>query len=166
MISALKWGALIGLGAYAFVNIGLTLLAGALFGQGVPDVNNPGLFSALCLGIFALLFLFSAAGYFTGRDTLRAGLGAVAGMVALVVYAALKALYTPGSSAGATPAPKTTAPALPLAAQIMSVVVSDVLLLAIAALMGWLGGRPGEQRARKRLAASASHTASSAAEHL
>lgn len=191
MRAALKWGALIGVGAYVIARVALTLLATAVFGPGVPGLENPALFSSLCLGIFLLLFAFSAAGFFAGRETGRDGMGAVAGMVAFVVYAVLSDLYSPTSlpvgsaaaTATATPAAHATAThiaatataiatrsatataratatatashaAQPLPAPsgvtvLLANVTSFLLVLGIAALMGWLGGRPGAQRARK-----------------
>lgn len=185
MRAALKWGALIGAGAYVIAGLALTLLATALFGPGVPSLGNPALFSSLCLGIFLLLFAFSAAGYFAGRETGRDGMGAVAGMVAFVVYAVLSRIYSPssvptGSTTGAATATAThiaaTATAVatqsatavaratataaashpaprPAAPSGVTILLADVtsflLVLGIAALMGWLGGRPGGQRTRK-----------------
>ena len=75
MWAALKWGVLVGVGIYVLDRLALTWLATALFGPGVPSLDNPALFSSLCLGIFALLFAFSAAGYFAGRETARPGMG-------------------------------------------------------------------------------------------
>lgn len=189
MWAALKWGGLVGVGIYVLDRLALTWLATALFGPGVPSLDNPALFSSLCLGIFALLFAFSAAGYFAGRESARAGMGALAGAVAFVVYAALSALYSP-SSAPPPPPPGTTATATAVAratataiathtatatatagatatataspqalpapnpAVLLAANVTSFLLVAgIAALMGWLGGRPGAQQARKRQAA-------------
>lgn len=185
MWAALKWGVLVGVGIYVLDRLALTWLATALFGPGVPSLDNPALFSSLCLGIFALLFAFSAAGYFAGRETARPGMGAVAGAVAFVVYAALSALYSPssappapppGATGMATAAAQATATAIathaatvtatatpgaqalpaPNPAVLLAANVTSFLLVAgIAALMGWLGGRPGAQQARKRQAAKA-----------
>ncbi len=187
VFAALKWGALIGVGAYVIARVALTLLATALFGPGAPSLENPALFSSLCLGIFLLLFAFSAAGFFAGRETGRAGMGAVAGMAAFVVYAALSQIYSPSSlpAGAATTAPTSVATATPLAATATAIATRSataaaratatataghaaqplpapsgvtillanltgfLLVLGIAALMGWLGGRPGAQRARK-----------------
>lgn len=74
------------------------------------------------------------------------GAGALAGMVALVVYAVLSALFSPGRQATVN-VPSAISPV----AQVISTIVADVLVLALAALMGWLGGRPGAQRTRARL---------------
>ena len=193
MRAALKWGALVGAGVYVIAGVALTLLATALFGPGVPGLDNPALFSSLCLGIFLLLFAFSAAGYFAGRETGRDGAGALAGMVAFVVYAVLSRIYSPSSvptGAGAistpTVAPTATATAAATATHVAATatavahatataaasgghpaqqapppsgvvtllanLISFLLVLGIAALMGWLGGRPGAQRTRKAAA--------------
>lgn len=191
MRAALKWGALVGAGAYVIAGLALALLATALFGPGVPGLENPALFSSLCLGIFLLLFAFSAAGYFAARETGRDGTGALAGMVAFVVYAVLSRIYSPssvptGTAATGTPTATATAAATHAAATATAVaratataaaggnpaqqppapsgvvtllasVISFLLVLGIAALMGWLGGRPGAQRTR-RAAAKATAT--------
>src|SRR5690242_2057528 len=152
MRAAALWGSVTGLGAYLILRLGLALL---LFGSGSADLDHPGIFASSCLGIFALLFAFSAAGYFAGRDSLRAGMGALAGVISVAVYAALSAIYTPqagGSGGAASPAPG--AQALPAAAQVASTIVAAALVFGVAALMGWLGGRPGAQNGRRRLAAA------------
>ncbi len=151
MLSAVKWGAHAGLGSYLVAQVGLTLLGLALFPTGGSIVDHPGVLIFACLGIFLLLFAFSAAGYYTGRETLKAGLGAVAGLVALALYAALSALYTPGAGASATaPAGASLSPV----AQAIARGVAALFIFGLAALMGWLGGRPGAQNARRRLAAT------------
>ena len=155
MRSAFKWGELTGLGAYVVGRLILTFGATLLFGSGPSDLNHPGILTSACLGIFAILFAFSAAGYFTGRDTLKAGLGAVAGMVAMAVYSVLSAIPLP--AAGTTSAAVTSQPAqtaLSPAAQVISFLVASAVVFGIAALMGWLGGRPGAANARKRALAA------------
>lgn len=160
MLSAFKWGGIVGVGAYLLARLGLGLLSSALFGAGSPvDLNHPGPFSLACLGIFALLFAFSAAGYFAGRDTLKDGLGAVAGMIAFVAYAALSAIPLGLTGSQAT---TSTTPGAPRQDPLTQAIVSLVALLfalGIAALMGWLGGRPGAMNARKRQAAQQTHEA-------
>lgn len=153
MLSALKWGGIVGVSTYLLARLGLGLLSAALFGASSPvDLNHPGPFSLACLGIFALLFAFSAAGYFTGRDTLNAGLGAVAGMIAFAFYAALSAIPLGLTSSQAT----TSTPGAPRqdpATQAIVGLVALLFALGFAALMGWLGGRPGAMNARRRRAA-------------
>lgn len=161
MRAAALWGGVTGLGAYLILRLGLALLTVLLFGSGSADLDHPGIFASSCLGIFALLFAFSAAGYFAGRDSLRAGMGALAGVISVAVYAALSAIYTPqasGPAAATAPAPATQS--LPLAAQAASTIVAAALVFGVAALMGWLGGRPGAQNGRRRLAAAFKVTAS------
>ena len=104
----------------------------------------------VCLGIFGICFAFSAAGYFTGRETRKAGLGAISAIVALIVYYLLSNLYTPGhtSSAGAAGAGEK----LPVVAQVLSAIVAGGLVMVLAAGMGWLGARPAVQQAERRLA--------------
>jgi hypothetical protein len=149
MQAALKWGALVGAASYIVAGLAIPLLAGALFGT--PDLSNPGVLTFGCLGIFVLLFGFSAAGYWTGRETLKAGMGAVGGIVALAVYAVLTRLYTPHVHAvSATAATAKVTPAGGNAVgQAVAALVADAFVLGLAALMGWLGGRPGAQNARR-----------------
>ncbi len=166
MRSALKWGGLTGLGAYVVGRIILTYGAALLFGAGPSDLNHPGILTSACLGIFVILFAFSAAGYFAGRDTLQASLGAVAGMVAMAVYAVLSAIPLPAPGAAGAPATSQPAqPSVPAVAQAISFLIATAVVFGIAALMGWLGGRPGAANARKRaLAAQRAAAASPATE--
>lgn len=150
---ALKWGSLVGLAMYLVATVGLTLLTRALFPGQQVGLYNPGLFTFFCLGIFGILFACSAAGYFTGRETLRDGYGAVAGMVAFAVYYVLGLIYTPGQSPGAALGVATTpgkTAAESAFAQIVAALSSALIVFGIAALMGWLGGRPGAAQARRR----------------
>lgn len=151
MRSTLKWGALIGVAIYILSRLLIPFISSMLLGGGPADLNHPAVLMSACLGIFLELFAFSAAGYLAGRDTLRPGLGAVAGMVAMALYDILSALYTPGGNATTVTSAATH---LSTAAQFISAVVAGALVFGIAALMGWLGGRPGAQNARKRMAAS------------
>lgn len=153
MRAALKWGVLVGLAMYLVATVGLTLLAMAVFPKQPADLDHPGVFTLSCLGIFGLLFACSAAGYFTGRATLRDGRGAIAGMVALAVYYVLGLIYTPGSKPGAAlsaAAPAGKSAAESAFAQVVATLSSALIVFGIAALMGWLGGRPGAAQARKR----------------
>ncbi len=160
---ALKWGAVVGVVAYLVGTVLLTLLAKVFFAGQPVDVNHPGVFSLSCLGIFGLLFAFSAAGYFTGRDTLLDGWGAVAGMASLLVYYVLSLLYTPGAEFAASlrgefvSVPGKSAAESAFAAAV-SVAASAFIVFAIAAMMGWLGGRPGAKNAQKRLDTRAAAT--------
>src|SRR5579883_2780962 len=98
--------------------------------------------------------MLSAAGYFTGRETLRAGLGALSAVIAFAVYYLLSLIYTPDRSAAST-ASTTTTPAgahpLPAVFQALAAIVAGLIVAGFAALMGWLGARPAVQQARKRL---------------
>lgn len=152
MRAALKWGALTGVGAYVVAQLALTFGAVLIFGSGPGDPQHPGILLSGCLGIFFILFAFSAAGYFTGRDTLKAGMGALAGMVAFAVYASLSLIYTPVTgSARPSPVPKPGSPAVSPAMEVAANITATLIILGIAALMGWLGGRPGAANARRRV---------------
>jgi hypothetical protein len=124
----------------------LPLLANTVFPGAVP--SNAGVQAFDCLGIFLVLFGFSVAGFLAGSETLRAGFGALAGGISMAVYAVLLALYDPVGphSAGVTPAAARVGPV----GQAIASIVAAILVFGIAVLMGWLGGRPGAQAARKR----------------
>jgi hypothetical protein len=152
MRAAIKWGALIGVASYLLVGIALTVLGVAAFGNGPASLDSsPGKLTLGCGSLFILLFAFSAAGFFTGRETLNAGMGALAAMVAFAIYGVLITFYAPGSSTNVF-TQDANAPG-GLAMQAMAIFVTVTIPLGIAALMGWLGGRPGAMRARKALLA-------------
>jgi hypothetical protein len=158
MRAAIKWGGLVGVVTYLIATVGLGLLAQTLFTHQPIDIDHPGILSLTCLGIFGLLFALSAAGYFAGRETLRNELGAVAGVVALAVYYVLSLVYTPGAAMGAALSagtPPQGRSALESAfAQVVAIVSAGLIVFGIAALMGWLGGRPGARSAQRRLEVS------------
>jgi len=150
LVPPFKWGAIVGAAMYV-LGVGLALLENALTAHQSADViTHPVQLIPICLLYFALLFAFSAAGFYTGRDTGRAGLGAVAGMVTLVVQYVLGRLYTPSVSSAATSAPATRHNANP-GLSLLAAVVAPLLFLGVAASLGWLGGRPGAQRHLRRL---------------
>lgn len=150
MRAAIKWGALIGVASYLLVGLGLTVLGVVAFGTGPASLDtSPGKLTLGCASLFLLLFAFSAAGFFAGRETVNAGMGAIAGMVAFAIYGVLITIYAPGSSANIL-AEDSAAPG-GFVLQAMAIVVTVAVPLGIAALMGWLGGRPGAMRARKAL---------------
>jgi len=148
MRAAIKWGALVGAASYLLVGLGLTVLGLVVFGSGPATLDaSPGKLTLGCASLFLLLFAFSAAGFFTGRETLNAGMGAIAGMVAFAVYGTLVTIFAPGGGSNVL-AQDTSGPG-GFVLQAMAVVVTVTIPLGIAALMGWLGGRPGAMRARK-----------------
>lgn len=148
MRAAIKWGALVGVASYLLLGIGLTVLGEAAFGNGAASLDSsPGKLTLGCGSLFLLLFAFSAAGFFTGRETLNAGMGALAGMVTFALYGVLITIYAPGSSTNVL----TQDANMPggFGMQAMALFVTVTIPLGIAALMGWLGGRPGAMRGRK-----------------
>jgi hypothetical protein len=151
MIPAVKWGALVGVGSYVILIIGLTLLSSILFGTSPADFSHPGPLTLACLGIFGILFAFSAAGYFTGRETHRVAWGAISAIIALAIYYVLSLIYTPGRSTSLGTPSTGTSGQLSAAAQALSAIAAAAVVLLIAAAMGWLGARPAVQQARKRL---------------
>lgn len=156
MLSAAKWGALVGVVSYLVVDIVLTVFAELVTGPAPAGLDtNSGKLGFVIVGIFLLLFAFSAAGYFTGRETARAGLGAIAGMIALIFYAIPHSLYEPFASAATSSTTTTTTvnqPALSPVAVAIVQLITLAIVLSIGACMGWLGGRPGAQRATKATA--------------
>ena len=144
--STLKWGALIGLATYLVVDVAVTAIGLLAFGSDAADLSaNPGRLTLGCASVFLLLFAFSAAGFFAGRETGRSGAGALAGLVASAIYAALNQVYTPGgSSFGASAG--ASGQSTDEVATLIVLAVTVTLYLGVAALLGWLGGRPGAQR--------------------
>lgn len=143
MLSAAKWGALVGVAIYLVAQL-ITIVSQVAFGPGQIDLNHPGQITLGCLELLLIVFAFSASGFYAGRETRQAGYGAVAGMVTFVVYGALISIYSYGGrvqpgAGGAT-----------LGQQIVIGLISIVLYLIISALIGWLGGRPGAAQGRAR----------------
>jgi hypothetical protein len=155
MISVVKWGALVGVSSYLILTIGLTLLNSLLFGTSPTDLTHPGSLAFACLGIFGILFAFSAAGYFTAREARKVGWGVISAMLALIVYYLLGLIYTPGRDTLGKSSATSTTNQLPLAAQVVSSIAAAIIVLLIAAGMGWLGARPAIQQSQKRLGLSA-----------
>lgn len=161
MRAAIKWGALIGAASYLLVGLGLTIFGLVAFGDGAASLGgSPGKLTLGCASLFLLLFAFSAAGFVAGRETLNAGTGAIAGMVAFVVYGTLVTIYAPGG--GSNVFVQDASGPGGFVMQAMAVVVTVTIPLGIAALMGWLGGRPGAMRAHKAQQIAATETVMSA----
>jgi hypothetical protein len=149
--SSAKWGALVGVISYLALGVLLRLLGNRLFGSSAADLtNNSGKLTLGCLGIFALLFAFSAAGFFAGRESLRPAAGTAAGMIAFVLYSVLGAIYEPGGALRTAGA-----------GNFFSQLVALLLVIGFAALMGWLGGRPGAQQGLRRARAAVADVAPS-----
>ncbi|HEU5345907.1 MAG TPA: hypothetical protein VFX31_06935 [Ktedonobacterales bacterium] len=143
MLSAAKWGALVGVAIYLVSQV-ITFVDQVALGAGPADLNHPGKITLGCLELLLIAFAFSASGFYTGRETRVAGYGAIAGMVTFVVYGALISIYSFGGrihlgADGAT-----------LGEQIVIELIVVILYLIISALIGWLGGRPGAAQGRAR----------------
>jgi hypothetical protein len=152
MIAWLKWGAIVGVLAYA-VELAFNMATNALLAGGSSDVTaRPVLLVPICLGYFALLFACSAAGFYTARETGRARLGALAGMLAFALQSLLGVVAD--LITGIRPTVLDTTPGTPLVAQIIAKLLALILVLGVAASLGLLGGRPGAQRARRLTSAS------------
>lgn len=147
MLSAAKWGALVGVAIYVLSQI-ITIVGDIALGANTPaDPSHPGKIALGCLNLLLIAFAFSTSGFYAGRETRQAGYGAIAGMVTFVVYGALLTIYTIGGRAqqsGAT-----------LGQQIVIDLITVVFFLGIAALIGWLGGRPGSSQGRARASRAA-----------
>jgi len=142
MLSAAKWGALVGVAIYIVAQV-LLLLSNTAF-PGAVSVNNPGAVTLGCLSLLLLLFAFSTSGFYSGRETGVASLGAVAGMITFVVYDALTAIYSIGGHITQSTGKGG------LVGLLAASVIPFVLYLGLAALVGWLGGRPGAARTKRR----------------
>ncbi len=143
MLSAAKWGALVGVAIYVVSQV-ITIINQVALGGGPVDPNHPAVIALGCVNLLLIVFAFSASGFYAGRETREAGFGAIAGMVTFIVYGALLSIYTFGGrvalgAGGAT-----------LGQQIVIGVITIILYLVISALIGWLGGRPGAAQGRAR----------------
>ncbi len=145
MLSAAKWGALVGVAIYLVSQV-FAIVSQVALGPGQVDPNHPGKLALGCLNLLFIIFAFSASGFYAGRETRQAGYGALAGMVTFAVYGALLTIYSYGGRAGATVSGAS------LGQQIVIELISIVLYLCISALIGWLGGRPGASQGRARAA--------------
>jgi hypothetical protein len=145
----LKWGAIVGVAAY-LVAMAFNVLYLALAGKGNATLNDhPVLLIPVCGVVFALLFACSAAGFYSTRETGVIRDGVTAGVVVWVVLFVLSKIYTPGTQSGAAPAAQN-------AGSLIALVIAGLLVVSIAAGMGWLGARPGaQQHARRHPAADA-----------
>lgn len=153
MLSAAKWGAIVGVAIYIISQV-ITIVSQIALGAGPADPNHPGRIALGCFDLLLIVFAFSASGFYTGRETRKAGLGAIAGMVTFAVYGALLAIYSvsgqradPGAG-GAT-----------LGEKVLIGLVTVLFYLGISALIGWLGGRPGATRGLARARAATGQAA-------
>ncbi|HEX9036852.1 MAG TPA: hypothetical protein VF808_07655 [Ktedonobacterales bacterium] len=141
MVSAAKWGAIVGVAVY-IISQALYFAGVALFGPSPADPSHPAKYALGCVDLLIIAFAFSTSGFYAGRETRVAGLGAVAGMVTFVTYGLLLGVIplgqrvTPGQG-GAT-----------LGQDIALGIVTVGIYLGISALIGWLGGRPGATRGK------------------
>ena len=141
MLSATKWGALVGVAVY-LVSQALYFAGEAAFGPSPADPTHPAKYALGCVNLLIIAFAFSTSGFYAGRETRLAGMGAIAGMVTFAVYGALLAVVPVGArvspgQGGAT-----------LGQDIAIGLVTVLVYLGIAALIGWLGGRPGATRGK------------------
>jgi tryptophan-rich sensory protein len=143
MLAGLKWGAIVGVAVYV-VALAFDVLAIWLTGSGPATINDrPALLIPVCGVIFAILFACSAAGFYVARETGVVGHAAFAGVVVLVVQYVLGQIYSPVARNPATHAPVT-------AVGVIATLIAGLLVIGIAACMGWLGGRPGAQQHARR----------------
>lgn len=137
LLSAVKWGAIIGVGYY-IVSLLVVFVELALTRGGADPSQNLAFAVPLCVGIFAIVFALYAAGYQAGTERMHAVPGAMAAVVMVIISEILGRIYTPGvtaaptHSSGHVPAAATS----PLAAQI----VAFVIYLAAVIGLGYLGG--------------------------
>jgi hypothetical protein len=140
MLVGLKWGAIIGATVYV-VALAFDFLAIWLTGNGSAAINErPVLLVPICGVIFAILFACSAAGFYAARETGMVSHAVFAGIVVLIVQDVLGQIYTPAAHAAASRS----------SAISVATVITGLLVVGIAACMGWLGGRPGAQQYARR----------------
>ena len=145
MLSAAKWGALVGVAMYIILEV-ISIISLSTLGPGSIDPNHPGQITLGCLELLIILFAFSTSGFYAGRETRQAGLGAIAGMVTFAVYGVLLSIYSYGRTSSSGVSGGT------IGQQVVIELISVTLYLVIAALIGWLGGRPGATQGRARAA--------------
>ena len=162
MFAGVKWGAIVGVAVYLalLASYALSNLLLAQTGQGASVTEHPILLVPLCLSLFLSIFAFSAAGFYTGRETGIAGLGAIAGMVTLIVQYVLGLMGNALLGAGATATASAAQPQQNSVAQLLASLVAALLTLGLAASIGWLGGRPGAARYGRLKAQEAALTSS------
>jgi hypothetical protein len=152
MVAGVKWGAIVGVAVYLAL-LGSNALLNVLLaqtGSGASVTEHPILLVPLCLSLFLLIFAFSAAGFYTGRETGMAGLGALAGVVTLVVQYVLGLIGSALAGINASSAPAAAQQSGNPIAQVLASIMAAVLVLGLAASIGWLGGRPGAARSPRR----------------
>jgi len=146
MLSAAKWGALVGVATYLFTQL-ITIIGDITLGAETPaDPSHPGKIALGCLNLLLIIFAFSTSGFYTGRETRKAGYGAIAGMVTFAVYGALLSVYSYGGR------PPLGAGGATLGQEVVIGLITVLFYLCISALIGWLGGRPGSTQGRARAA--------------
>lgn len=141
MRSAAKWGAIVGVTIYIVSQL-ITFISQVTLGVAPADPSHPGILAMGCLELLLIVFAFSTSGFYTGRETQVAGFGAIAGMITFAVYGLLLALIPIGdhSTLGAAGSSG--------GQQSVIAIISVALYLGLAALIGWLGGRPGATRGK------------------
>ncbi len=143
LLSALKWGAITGVGYYIVSLLVIFVELALLQGSGNPATN---LAFAVpeCVGIFALGFALYGAGYQAGSERVHVAPGVLAALIMALISALLSRLYTPGLGG---PAPKQA----PVSIGVM--IVSLVLDLAFVIGFGYMGGFYGVKNKLKATAA-------------
>lgn len=151
MLAATKWGAIVGVAVY-IISQAFYFLGVAAFGPNPADPAHPGKIALGCVNLLIIAFAFSTSGFYTGRETRVASMGAIAGMVTFAIYGLLIAVVPVGAQVMPGQGGQT------LGQDIVLGLIIVVIYLGIAALVGWLGGRPGASRglAEARRAAEAS----------
>lgn len=145
LISALKWGAGIGV-AYYVLSLLLNLATNAIVGVN-PNLSQ-NLLAAVpsCLGIFALVFALYSAGNRAAVERMHIAPGLLGAVVMYLVSFALSKLYSPAVQAVTS---KTTTPASNLILQI----VSFLLFVGVVVVgIGYVGAFYGLKNKLKAMA--------------
>jgi len=136
IISAAKWGVIIGVAYYA-VAVGTSALVNVLAGSGSIDVSkNPLPLLPTCIGLFAYVFALYVAGYMPATETSHIAPGMLGAVVMLVVARVLQSIYSPAPSSSGVGSAATQ-------------IISYLIFLAIALSLGYLGAFYGLKRNKR-----------------
>ncbi len=134
VVSALKWGAIVGV-AYFVLAYLVALLSNVIVGFGNNPTQNPSLVIPACLGLFVIVFALYVAGYLPAMERGQIGPGLLSTLVMLAISNILGKLINPAGKAIAGGAGSLTV-------QIVSFIVS----VALAVGIGYLGAFYGVKR--------------------
>jgi hypothetical protein len=145
LLSALKWGALIGV-AYYIVSLIVIVIENALLQGNANPAANLAFAVPLCVGVFAIIFALYSAGYLAGGERLHVAPGVLSALVMIIVASLLGKIYTPGVAQTSTVKQPASSPVAQIA--------GFIVYLAIVIGIGYLGGFYGVKNKLKARAKS------------